>query len=61
LRPADREATLAEAKRFLDHYYSIDYTRARIEAWTALGSPAECAESLRRFRGTGMERITGCA
>ena len=54
----DREAALAETKRFLDLYYSIDYTRARIEAWTALGSPEECAENLRRFRGTGMQRIT---
>jgi alkanesulfonate monooxygenase SsuD/methylene tetrahydromethanopterin reductase-like flavin-dependent oxidoreductase (luciferase family) len=54
----DREAALAETKRFLDRYYSIDYTRARIEAWTALGSPQECVESLRRFRGIGMERIT---
>ena len=54
----DREAALAETKRFLDLYYSIDYTRARIEAWSALGSPEECVESLRRFRGTGMERIT---
>jgi alkanesulfonate monooxygenase SsuD/methylene tetrahydromethanopterin reductase-like flavin-dependent oxidoreductase (luciferase family) len=54
----DREAALAETKRFLDLYYSIDYTRTRIEAWTALGSPEECAENLRRFRGTGMQRIT---
>ena len=54
----DREAALAETKRFLDLYYSADYTRARIEAWTAFGSPEECAENLRRFRGTGMQRIT---
>ena len=54
----DREAALAETKRFLDLYYSANYTRARIEAWTAFGSPEECAESLRRFRGTGMQRIT---
>jgi alkanesulfonate monooxygenase SsuD/methylene tetrahydromethanopterin reductase-like flavin-dependent oxidoreductase (luciferase family) len=54
----DREAALAETKRFLDLYYGTDYTRARIEAWTALGDPAACAENLRRFRGTGMARIT---
>jgi alkanesulfonate monooxygenase SsuD/methylene tetrahydromethanopterin reductase-like flavin-dependent oxidoreductase (luciferase family) len=52
----DREAALAETKRFLDLYYSANYTRARIEAWTAVGDPEECAESLRRFRGTGMRR-----
>ena len=54
----DRGAALAETKRFLDRYYAVDYTRARIEAWSALGSPAECIENLRRFRGTGMQRIT---
>jgi alkanesulfonate monooxygenase SsuD/methylene tetrahydromethanopterin reductase-like flavin-dependent oxidoreductase (luciferase family) len=54
----DREAALAETKRFLEAYYGIEYSRPRIEAWTALGSPEECAESLRRFRGTGVERIT---
>ena len=46
------------AKRFPDLYYSIDYTPARIEAWSALDSPEECVESLRRFRGIGMDRIT---
>jgi alkanesulfonate monooxygenase SsuD/methylene tetrahydromethanopterin reductase-like flavin-dependent oxidoreductase (luciferase family) len=34
------------------------YTRARIKTWHALGSPQECVESLRRFRGIGMEPIT---
>ena len=54
----DREAAFAETKRFLDLYYSTSYTRERIERWTAFGSPAECVASLRRFRGTGMRRVT---
>ena len=54
----DREAALAETKRFLDLYYGTSYSRERIEAWTAYGSPEACVASLRRFRGTGMQRIT---
>jgi alkanesulfonate monooxygenase SsuD/methylene tetrahydromethanopterin reductase-like flavin-dependent oxidoreductase (luciferase family) len=54
----DREAAMAETKRFLDLYYSTSYTRERIERWSALGSPEACVENLRRFRGTGMRRIT---
>jgi alkanesulfonate monooxygenase SsuD/methylene tetrahydromethanopterin reductase-like flavin-dependent oxidoreductase (luciferase family) len=54
----DREAAFDETKRFLDAYYSADYTRERIEAWGALGSAEECIENLRRFRGSGVQRIT---
>ena len=54
----DREAALDETKRFLDAYYSADYTRERIEAWSALGSPEQCIENLRSFRGSGVRRIT---
>jgi alkanesulfonate monooxygenase SsuD/methylene tetrahydromethanopterin reductase-like flavin-dependent oxidoreductase (luciferase family) len=54
----DREAALAETKRFLDLYYGTSYSRERIDRWTAYGSPEACIENLRRFRGTGMERIT---
>jgi alkanesulfonate monooxygenase SsuD/methylene tetrahydromethanopterin reductase-like flavin-dependent oxidoreductase (luciferase family) len=56
--PPDRGREVPGRGRFLDLYYSIDYSRARIETWSALGSPEECAESLQRFRGTGMEQIT---
>lgn len=53
----DREAALAETKRFLDAYYSANFTRERMEAWSALGSPEECVANLRSFRGTGVQRI----
>jgi alkanesulfonate monooxygenase SsuD/methylene tetrahydromethanopterin reductase-like flavin-dependent oxidoreductase (luciferase family) len=55
---ADREAAMAETKRFLDLYYTADYTRERIERWCALGSPEQCIENLRGFRGSGVQRIT---
>lgn len=53
----DREAAFAETKRFLDAYYSADFSRERIDAWTAYGSPDECIANLRRYRGSGVRRI----
>jgi len=54
----DREAAFQEAKRFLDTYYGLDYTRAYLERWVALGSPQECVEHLRRFVDAGATTIT---
>ena len=54
----DREAAFEETKRFLDQYYSANFSRQRIESWGALGSPEECIANLRQYRGTGMQRIT---
>ena len=54
----DREAALAESKRFLDSYYSVNYTREYIERWVALGSPAECIANLRSFIEAGATTIT---
>jgi alkanesulfonate monooxygenase SsuD/methylene tetrahydromethanopterin reductase-like flavin-dependent oxidoreductase (luciferase family) len=54
----DREAALAESKRFLDSYYSVNYAREFIERWVALGSPAECIANLRSFIEAGATTIT---
>jgi alkanesulfonate monooxygenase SsuD/methylene tetrahydromethanopterin reductase-like flavin-dependent oxidoreductase (luciferase family) len=54
----DREAALADAKQYLDLYYGANYTRERLEAWGAYGSPAQCVQWLRRFIGSGCERVT---
>lgn len=54
----DREAALAESKRFLDSYYTVDYSREFLEMWVALGSPAQCIENLRRFIDAGATTIT---
>ncbi len=54
----DREAAFQETKRFLDAYYSADFSRARIEAWTAFGEAERCIQNLRRFRGSGVQQIT---
>ena len=54
----DREAALAESKKFLDSYYTVNYTREFIERWCALGSPEECIANLRAFIDAGATTIT---
>lgn len=59
----DVEAGLAESKRFLDLYYTTDFTRERLESWVALGSPRQIVEHLKVFERLGFDevalRITG--
>ena len=40
----DRDRAFAEAKRFLDSYYSVDYRQDMLKLWVAAGSPAQCAK-----------------
>ena len=54
----DREAAFAETKKFLDTYYTADYSRPFLENWVALGSPQECIEKLRAFINAGATTIT---
>uniref|UniRef100_A0A831T7Y2 LLM class flavin-dependent oxidoreductase n=1 Tax=Thermorudis peleae TaxID=1382356 RepID=A0A831T7Y2_9BACT len=55
---ADREAAFQEAKRYLDAYYGVDYDRALVERWVALGTPEECIEQIRAFVEAGATTIT---
>ena len=54
----DYEAGLQESKRFLDVYYTTDFTRERLENWVALGSPQRCIEKLQAFIDAGATTIT---
>ena len=54
----DRDAALADAKRFLDLYDGANYTRERLEAWLAYGAPRDVIGQLRRYVGSGCNRIT---
>ncbi|MCC6775693.1 MAG: LLM class flavin-dependent oxidoreductase [Hyphomicrobiales bacterium] len=54
----DREAALADSKRFLDLYYSADYSRERLESWLTYGSPRDCIAHLQQFADSGARRIT---
>ncbi|HEY6420636.1 MAG TPA: LLM class flavin-dependent oxidoreductase [Candidatus Binataceae bacterium] len=54
----DRAAALAESKRFLDEYYGPVFAPGMVEAWTAAGTPAECAEHLNGLVRDGAKAIT---
>jgi alkanesulfonate monooxygenase SsuD/methylene tetrahydromethanopterin reductase-like flavin-dependent oxidoreductase (luciferase family) len=54
----DREAAFQEAKRYLDAYYGVDYDRALVERWVALGSPRECIQQIQAFIDAGATTIT---
>jgi alkanesulfonate monooxygenase SsuD/methylene tetrahydromethanopterin reductase-like flavin-dependent oxidoreductase (luciferase family) len=54
----DRDDALADSKKFLDLYYSADYSKERIESWLTYGSPRDCIEQIRRFKASGCRRIT---
>ncbi len=54
----DRNAAMAETKKFLDLYYTANFTPERIEQWCALGSVDECVEHLRAWNRTGIGEIT---
>jgi alkanesulfonate monooxygenase SsuD/methylene tetrahydromethanopterin reductase-like flavin-dependent oxidoreductase (luciferase family) len=54
----DREAGLAESKRFLDAYYTTDFDRDYLECWVAMGSPERCIEEIQGFIDAGATTIT---
>lgn len=53
----DRDAALAESKRFLDLYYTTDTPMDQVASWTAAGSPDECVEHLRVYERMGIDSI----
>jgi alkanesulfonate monooxygenase SsuD/methylene tetrahydromethanopterin reductase-like flavin-dependent oxidoreductase (luciferase family) len=54
----DRQAALEESKRFLDTYYTMDYSPHFVDGWTATGSPDECVEHLRVYKEMGFDEVT---
>ena len=50
----DRAAGLAEAKTFLDAYYSAKFSAQFVEQWTIAGPPKECVAQLRAYYGAGL-------
>lgn len=53
----DRATALAEAKRFLDAYYTADFSPAFVEGWTVAGPPGRCAEELRAYLEAGLDHL----
>ncbi len=54
----DKAEALADSKRFLDLYYSADYSKERLEAWLTYGPPRDCIAQLAQFKASGCRRIT---
>jgi alkanesulfonate monooxygenase SsuD/methylene tetrahydromethanopterin reductase-like flavin-dependent oxidoreductase (luciferase family) len=54
----DRDAALADSKKFLDLYYTANYSRERLEAWLTYGTPRDCIEHLKRYKANGCRRVT---
>ncbi len=54
----DRNSALDESKRFLDLYYGPVFAPQTIEAWTAAGTPKQCADHLRDLIRDGAKSIT---
>lgn len=50
----DRAAGLAEAKSFLDAYYSAKFSPQFVEQWTIAGPPKECVAQLRAYFAAGL-------
>ncbi|MBM3529698.1 MAG: LLM class flavin-dependent oxidoreductase [Alphaproteobacteria bacterium] len=54
----DKDAALADSKKFLDLYYGANYSKERLEAWLTYGSPKDCIAHLKRFKDNGCKRVT---
>jgi alkanesulfonate monooxygenase SsuD/methylene tetrahydromethanopterin reductase-like flavin-dependent oxidoreductase (luciferase family) len=50
----DRSRALAETKKFLDTYYTSNFSPAFVEGWTVAGSPKECVSQLRDYFDAGV-------
>ncbi|MGH7353279.1 MAG: LLM class flavin-dependent oxidoreductase [Candidatus Rokuibacteriota bacterium] len=50
----DRQAALAESKKFLDTYYTANFSAKFVEQWTVAGSPKQCVEELRAYFAAGL-------
>jgi len=51
---ADRQAALEESKKFLDTYYSSNFSPAFVEGWTIAGPPDRCVKELRAYFDAGL-------
>src|SRR5881628_2004495 len=50
----DRQAALVESKKFLDSYYTSNFSAAFVEGWTVAGGPKQCIEQLRAYLDAGL-------
>ena len=53
----ETEVAYAETKRYLDKYYSIDFSREAVDRWSAYGPPERCAENLKGYLAAGVQML----
>lgn len=53
----DRAAALEESKRFLDTYYTSNFSPAFVEGWTVAGGPQQCIAEIRAYLDAGLSQI----
>ena len=51
-------AALDESKRFLDLYYTTDFSREHVAGWTACGSVEQVVEHRLVYRTLGFHEVT---
>jgi alkanesulfonate monooxygenase SsuD/methylene tetrahydromethanopterin reductase-like flavin-dependent oxidoreductase (luciferase family) len=54
----DRDQAIEESKKFLDLYYTADYSREAVEGWVAIGSVEQIVEKLKRYEALGFNEAT---
>ena len=54
----DRDAALAESKRYLDAYYTTDYSEPMLNLWVAMGTPEQCIADIQEYVDAGATTIT---
>jgi alkanesulfonate monooxygenase SsuD/methylene tetrahydromethanopterin reductase-like flavin-dependent oxidoreductase (luciferase family) len=52
------QEAVEESKRFLDTYYTLDYSPQHVAGWTATGPPEACIEHLLMYRDMGFDEVT---
>jgi alkanesulfonate monooxygenase SsuD/methylene tetrahydromethanopterin reductase-like flavin-dependent oxidoreductase (luciferase family) len=50
----DRQAGLEESKKFLDTYYTANFSPKFVEGWTIAGPPRRCVEELSAYFDAGL-------
>ena len=50
----DRQRALEQTKKFLDTYYTANFSAAFVEGWTVAGPPKDCVEQLRAYFDAGI-------
>jgi alkanesulfonate monooxygenase SsuD/methylene tetrahydromethanopterin reductase-like flavin-dependent oxidoreductase (luciferase family) len=54
----DIEAATDESKKFLDLYYTMDYSREHVQGWTSQGTAEQVVARLKAYEAIGFDGVT---